>query len=115
MNFNELRTFYSENFGLGNLNLTPEDGHSSFERKLILISLINYVVEKNKPKNPDFTHYSFLYKINAKLNLPDDFIKGLAIVCEDFAYQCHEFPTFGLKGKEILDKIVSILKTYMPF
>ena len=115
MNFNELKKFYSEHYSLGYLNLPESDGHSPFERKLILISLICYVVEKNKAKNPDLTHYSLLYKINAKLNLPDDFIKGLAIVCEDFAYQNHDFPTFGLEGKKILEEIVSILKTYIPF
>lgn len=115
MNFKELRSFYSEHFSLGYLNLPDKDGHSSFERKLILISLICYVVEKNKAKNPDLTHYALLYRINSNLNLPDDFIKGLAIVCEDFSYQCHNFPTFGLEGKKILEEIISILKTYIPF
>ena len=115
MNFNELRNFYSEHFSLGYLNIPTTKEHSSFEQKLIFISLICYIVEKNKPKNPDLTHYSLLYKINEKLNLPDDFIKGLAIVCEDFAYQEHNFPTFGLEGKKILETIISILKTYVPF
>ena len=115
MNFNELRRFYSEHFSLGYLNLPDSKEHSSFERKLILISLICYVVEKNKSKNPDLTHYELLYKLNAKLGLPDDFIKGLAIVCEDFSYQEHSFPTFGLEGKKILEEIISILKTYVPF
>lgn len=115
MNFNELKRFYSENFSLGYLNLPEKDGHSPFERKLTLISLICYVVEKNKPKNPDLTHYALLYKLNANLNLPDDFIKGLAIVCEDMSYQSHSFPTFGLEGKKILEEIVNILKTYVPF
>ena len=115
MNFDELRKFYSEHFSLGYLNIPNSKEHSSFERKLILISLICYVVEKNKPKNPDFSAYMLLYKINSTINLPDDFIKGLAIVCEDFSYQCHEFPTFGLEGKKILEEIVSILKTYVPF
>lgn len=115
MTFNELKKFYSEHYSLGYLNLPDTKEHSSFEQKLILISLINYVVEKNKPKNPDFTAYTFLYKLNEKLNLPDDFIKGLAIVCSDFAYQEHNFPTFGLEGKKILEMIISILKNYMPF
>ena len=115
MNFNELRRFYSEHFSLGYLNLPDSKEHSSFERKLILISLICYVVEKNKSKNPDLTHYELLYKLNTKLGLPDDFIKGLAIVCEDFSYQEHSFPTFGLQGKKILEEIINILKTYMPF
>lgn len=115
MNFNELRRLYSENFSLGFLNISDTKEHTSFERKLILISLICYVVEKNKPKNPDLTYYSLLYKFNTNLGLPDKFIKGLAIVCEDFAYECHTFPTFGLEGKKIVEEIISILKTYMPF
>ena len=115
MNFKELKKFYSEHYSLGYLNIPNTKEHSSFEQKLILISLINYVVEKNKSKNPDITHYSLLYKLNEKLNLPEDFIKGLAIVCEDFAYQEHTFPTFGLEGKDILKKIVGLLKTYFPF
>lgn len=115
MSFNELRRFYSENFSLGHLNPASKEGYSSFERKLILISLICYVVNKNKPKNPDLTHYALLYKLNEKLDLPEEFIKGLAIVCEDFSYQCHDFPTFGLEGKKILEEIISVLKSYMPF
>jgi hypothetical protein len=115
MNFNELRRFYSEHYSLGYLNLSESDGHSPFERKLILISLINYLYNKNKHKNPDLTYYSLLYKLSKNLGLPDEFIKGLAIVCEDFAYQCHEFPTFGLEGRKIIEEIVSILKTYVPF
>lgn len=115
MTFKELRKFYSDNFSLGNLNLSEKDKHSVFERKLILISLICYVVEKNKPKNPDFSPYMLLYKLNEKLGLPDDFLKGLAIVCEDFSYNCHDFPTFGWEGKKILEEIISMLKTYLPF
>ena len=115
MKYKELKRFYSENFGLGHLNPPPDGDYSPFEQKLILISLICYVVEKNKTKNPDITHYSLLYKLNSKLNLPDSFIKGLAIVCEDLSYQNHDFPTFNLKGKEILEKIFSILNTWTPF
>ncbi len=115
MTFKELKKFYSEHYSLGYLNLSESDGYSPFERKLILISLICYIVEKNKPKNPDLTHYALLYKLNNTLGLPDDFIKGLAIVCEDFSYSCHSFPTFGLEGKKILEEIQKILKTYVPF
>lgn len=115
MNFNELKRFYSEHFSLGYLNIPPTKEYSSFEQKLILISLICFVVHKNKPKNPDLTHYTLLYRLNEKLHLPDDFIKGLAIVCEDFSYQETSFPTFNLKGKEILEKIISILNTWTPF
>lgn len=116
MNFDELRRFYSEHYSLGYLNIPETKEYSSFERKLILISLINYLYNKNKPKNPDLTHYSLICKLSKNLGLPDNFIKGLAIVCEDFSYGCHEkFPTFGLEGKKIIDEIISILKTWMPF
>ena len=119
MNFNELRNFYKEYYSLGYLNIPYKDGQSSFERKLILISLICYLYNKNKEKNPDLTYYSLIYKISQKststLGLPEDFIKGLAIVCEDFAYGCKDFPTFNLKGKAILEEILDILKNYIPF
>ena len=116
MNFEELKRFYSEHYSLGYLNLPESNGHSPFERKLILISLINYLYDKNKAKNPDLTYYSLIYKLNKNLGLPDNFIQGLAIVCEDFAYGNNgNFPTFGLEGKKILDEIISILKSYLPF
>lgn len=115
MNFNELKKFYSEHYSLGYLNLPSTEEHSSFERKLILVSLINYITYKSKLKNPDTTHYEIIVKLNKNLNLPDDFIKGLAIVCEDFGYSCTEFPTFGLKGQDIVKEVVNILKSYMPF
>ena len=116
MNFEELRKFYSNNFSIGYLNPQSKDGHTSFERKLILISLINYLYQKNKPKNPDLTYYSLIYKLSDKLGLPEDFIESLAIVCEDFAYGCYEtFRTFGLEGKNIISEIREILSSYVPF
>ena len=115
MSFDELKSFYIEHYSLGNLNPAPDDKHSSFEKKLILISLICYLYDKNKPKNPDLTYYSLIYKLSAKLGLSDDFLKGLAIVCEDFAYGCSEFPTFGLSGKDILKEVQYVLSTYLPF
>lgn len=113
MNFNELRKFYSENFSLGYIN----SGHnrSSIEERFVLISLINYITYKSKLKNPDTTHYEIIMKLNKNLGLSDDFVKGLAIVCEDFAYQCTDFPTFGLKGQDIVKEAISILKSFMPF
>lgn len=115
MNFNELKKFYSENFSLGYLNPSSENGHSTFERRLILISLIDYITYKSKLKNPDTTYYEIIMKLSKNLGLPDEFIKGLAIVCEDFAYSCSDFPTFGLKGQDIIKECISILKSYIPF
>lgn len=113
MNFNELRKFYNENFSLGYIN----SGHnrSTIEERFILISLIDYITYKAKLKNPDTTHYEIIMKLSKNLGLSDKFIKGLAIVCEDFSYNCSDYPTFGLKGQDIVKETISILKSYLPF
>lgn len=113
MKFDELRRLYSENFSLGYISTT--NGRSAIENRMVIISLICYVTYKAKLKNPDVTHYEIIMKLSKNLGLPDTFIKGLAIVCEDFAYSCSDFPTFGLEGKSILKEIVAILKSYIPF
>ena len=115
MNFNELKRFYSKHYSLGYLNLPPENGHSSYERKLILISLINHITYKTKLKHPGISHYEVIMKLSKNLGLPEEFLMGLAIVCEDFAYQCNEFPTFGLEGQDMVKEVISILRSYMPF
>lgn len=113
MKFNELKQFYSDNFSLGYLNGNTK--RSAIENRLVLICLIDYVVFKQKQKNPDATHYEVIMKLANGLSLPEKFIKGLSIVCEDFAYYSLEFPTFGLSGKDILKEIRAILSTYLPF
>lgn len=114
MNFNELKEFYSEHFSIGNIN--GSEKRSSIENKFILISLICYLYYKNKPKLPDLTYYALVCKLSKGLGLPEEFLRGLAIVCEDFGYGTYgDFPTFGLKGKDILNEIVSIFKCYLPF
>lgn len=113
ISFIELKRIYSEHFSLGNLNNT--NGRSAIENRMVLISLICYIYSKNKPKNPDLTYYELIMKLSKNLGLPDGFIKGLSIVCEDFAYNSKDFPTFGLKGQDILKEIIEILKSYLPF
>lgn len=114
MSFQELKEFYTKNFSLGYIN--SGHGRSAIEERFILISLIDYIHYKAKLKNPDVTHYEIVMKLSKNLGLPDDFLKGLAIVCEDFAYQCDgDFPTFGLKGQDIIKEVVSILKNWFPF
>ena len=115
MSYKELNNFYKENFSIGYLNPKSTEGHSSFEKRLILISLICYVTYKSKLKNPDITHYQVIMKLSDKLGLPNDFIIGLSIVCNDFSYSCTEFPTFGLKGNDIIKEVRNILSSYMPF
>ena len=42
------------------------------------------------------------------------FIKGVAVVVEDFSYGCKSFPTFGINDKDIPNKIKEILSTFVP-
>jgi hypothetical protein len=70
-----------------------------------------------KQKKPDITHWSVLYQINSKCDsqVPEDFLKGLAVICSDFGYGCKSFPTFGIEDKKIPDKIREILSNWLPF
>ena len=114
MTFKELERFYKEHYSIGYLN-SSQNTRSPFENRLVLISLICHITYKTKFKNPDVNHYRVIMKLSENLGLPDEFIWGLSIVCEDFSYQCTEFPTFGLKGQDIIKEIRAILKTYLPF
>lgn len=115
MTYKELEDFYKENYSIGYLNPVRTENYTSFERKLILIALICYVTHKTKLKNPDTTFYQVIMKLSQNLGLPENFIKGLSIVCSDFSYGCNEFPTFNLKGNDIVKEIREILKSYLPF
>ena len=114
MKYKELQQLYSDHFSIGYLN-SSQSTRSPFENRIVLISLVCYVTYKAKLKNPDATHYQILMKLSDKLGLPDNFIKGLSIICEDFSYQCTDFPVFGLKGNDIIKEIRAILSTYLPF
>lgn len=107
MTYEELKSIYNKYFSLGNLS-------SSFTEKMALISLVCYITEKLKAKKPDVTHYQIIRKLSSP-SIPEDFIKGLAIVCEDFAYCTKDFPTFDLKDNDIPKKISELLERYLPF
>ena len=105
---NKLKTVYGKYFSLGYLN-------TDINTKFALISLVNYITVKlNKPNKP-VDQLAVLNKINSDLKLPQEFIDGLSVVCEDFAYGCKTFPTFGIEDKKIVSTIKSILEKYVPF
>lgn len=87
---------------------------SDINSKFAVISLIGYLTYLCRKKNPIVTYYQVVKKI-AGQSLPEDALQGLAVVCEDFAYGCMQFPTFGLKGKEIPTKVREILLNSLPF
>lgn len=106
--FKELRLFYARNFSLGFLG-------SDINKKFALISLICYLTKSLQKKQPDVTYYQVLMKLTKDNSLPERYIKGLAIICEDFAYGCKEFPTFEIKPNEIVPTIKNLLLSSLPF
>lgn len=106
--YNEMRRNYSKLYSLGHLG-------NNINSKFALISLICYLTYKAKQKQPDINHYKVLMNITKDNTLPEDFIKGLAVVCEDFSYGCTEFPTFNIKQSDMVTTIKDLLKSYTPF
>lgn len=108
--YEEMQRLYEKYFSLKFLG-------NNINNKFALISLVCYLTNKLKQKKPDVTHWSVLYKINQTggNSLPEDFLKGLAVVCSDFSYGCTNFPTFEVPDKEIPSKIKELLKMYVPF
>lgn len=105
--YEDLRKVYKRCFSLNYLG-------KDISNKLLLISLVGRLTYILKLKKPDWTHWKTLYTINKNL-LPDNILKGICIVCEDFAYGCEEFPVNNIPDKEIPAKIKELLNNYMPF
>lgn len=108
LSYNELKDIYIQYFSLGKIA-------SDINEKFALISLIGYIVYNMKKKRPDVSYYEVVYKLSEGLGISESEIKSLAIIVEDFSYECTEFPTFGLKSKEMPQKIREILSKKMPF
>lgn len=108
--YEEMQKIYKKYFSLDYLG-------NSINNKFALISLTCYLTLKLKAKKPDVTHWSLLYKINSTGTnpVPEDLLKGLAVICSDFGYGCSEFPTFGIEDKKIPEKIRELLSLWFPF
>lgn len=106
--YKELTDIYNEYFSLRYLG-------DKFENKAMIISLTCYVTQKAKMKKPGINCYVVLRQVAKELSLPDKFIEGLSIICENLMYGTKEFPTFGLKKEEIIPTMKQILNNYLPF
>ena len=106
--FKQLSNLYKKYFTLGYIN-------ADINLKFALISLIGYIVNELKKKKPDVTYYSVIMKMAEGSGLPEELLLALSIICEDCAYQCTEFPTFGMKPPQMVAKIKEILNMYVPF
>ena len=108
LKYEQLRDLYKQYFCTGKLAV-------NINMKFALISLIGYIVYNMKKKKPDVSYYEVCYKLMEGLGFEESQVKGLAIMVEDFSYECTEFPTFGLKPKDMPEKVKEILQKYMPF
>ena len=105
--YEEMQALYSKYFSLGFLG-------SDINKKFALVSLVCFLTEKVKKNKPDWTHWKTLYEIS-KGSIPEDKLKGLAVICSDFAYGCTSFPTFGIEDKKIPVKVKELLDEQLPF
>lgn len=105
--YNTLKEYYNRYFSLRNLG-------TDINNKFALISLVCYITSIKKQKDPTWTCWSTLYKVNQGI-VPENILIGWSIICEDFLYGCSEFPTFGLQNKDIIPKIKNLLLTFIPF
>ena len=109
--YSDLKAIYERYFSLGGIA-------GEIDNKFDLISLICLLTDNQKKKNPDITCYEVIEKITAKgkNKLPEPYIFGLSIVCEDFRKGSESFNNCGLKsGKEMVEKINEILDKWLPF
>ena len=107
LTYQQLQNLYSENFSLGNINGNIQD-------KFVLSSLICKLTNIFSRNKPNVTCYQIIKKIIGE-QLPENFIQALAIICEDFSYNCNDFPNFGFEDKEMPKEINRILMNYLPF
>lgn len=108
MDFKTKKKLYSDNFGL----YFSDD---SLMTKFKVIGLICFLYDKLREKKPGLTYYELIQTINKPTIIPDSYAEGLAIVCEDFAYNCKEFPNFGLNTNEMVPTLKELLRLALPF
>lgn len=110
--YKDLQAIYERYFSLGGIA-------GEIDNKFALISLICLLTDNQKKKNPDITCYEVIEKITSKGRggrLPEMYLQGLAIVCEDFRKGSNSYNMCGLKsGKEMVDRINDILDKWLPF
>ena len=104
------RDFYFKNFSLGSI------GNGNVNDKLILISLLSLTYLKMKEKNKDITVIDILKSIT-KAKADDSafyqMLESLAIITEDFCYNCNIADSCGLKDSQsIINKIKEIIHGY---
>ena len=110
LTYEELQRIYLRYFSLGGIA-------GEIDNKFALISLICFLTDAAKKKDPDASCYRVIMKVTeGGRNLPEEYVKSLSIVCEDFLKGSTSFNTCGCKtAKEMVDQINNILDRWLPF
>lgn len=105
--YNDLKKIYSDYFSTGYV--------LSIQNKLALFDLLGLLTTTLQSRKPDVTYYQVLSKLAEGSGLTESEIKKIAVIAEDFCYQCKDFVDFGLTIKEVPAKIKEILHQWLPF
>lgn len=106
----KLNKVYANYFSLSFLDL-------KFNDKLACITLTCYITNELRKKGQNINSYDVLLKVGK--DLPDlvknTYLKSLSAICEDFLYDCKDFPDFGISVKEMPKQLKLLLDNYCPF
>lgn len=109
LTYKDLTYIYQKYFSLNGIS-------GGIDNKFALISLICFLTHAQKKKTPDATCYQILRKIIKNQTIPDEFINGLSIICEDFLRYSDSFNTCGLKSvNDMIAEINKMMDNWLPF
>lgn len=113
LNYEDKLFVFSRTFSLGNLMT------KNFDDKLVLLSLIAFVTKKMREKDSTITPIKILLSITKTTNDGThfyQFLESLAILSEDFSYECEKISSCGLNSsQEIINKIKELINSWIPF
>ena len=108
--FDKLLKIYSKYFSLGYLGPSGSD-------RLACIALTCYITNELHKKGKTVNCYDVLLIIGKDYDqsFKNTFLKSLGAICEDFMYECTDYPDFNLKPSEMPKTVKNILDKYLPF
>lgn len=108
--YDKLLKVYQNYFSMGYIN-------TEFDNKLGLIALVCHVTYLLRQQGKKITCYDLLLKIGKDCpeHMKNEFLKSLAVICEDMMYGCTKFPDFGMKPNDMPKEIKRLLDCYIPF
>ena len=108
MDITDRKKFYRNNYSIGYFG-------DKFTDRVAVIAMLMQVYNRLKEKNPLLRLEDLIKKLDTKHYLTKEATENLALICENIAYGCKEFPTFDLQLKDMPAQISDIFMRYTPF